>query len=220
MNEAAWRELAAKLATMSSLEEVRAELAAPAATINTLANDHEIGAWMTAVVSSCSLIENGDIVAAFYVVLIEELYKWLLADRDGRMDGFIHFTAMALDSGSKLVFTRVFADFMAVIFPDPANIDINHILALQAAVFGFVVAKLPESEEVASLWFMRFAESRGSEIFKGNLPAALSYFKMMNHAFFQTAVTNPSGNKQDPIFVTLQEAMRSAIVAINQTLDP
>ena len=179
----------------------------------------ELGAWTSAAIGAWATTDNMETIEFVFGEFVDEFLKWLFEDVEARLDGIIHFVAVALDSPHRMAFLGVFAKVIPGLFPDKGNIDINLLLALQCPIFSYSVARQPDSGAVCEVWFHALARSRGVEIFGDNLQAAMSYFKLMNHAFFQASVTTTNGAKQEPMFVAAQDAMKQAIVAISRSMD-
>ena len=179
----------------------------------------ELGSWTSSAISAWSETQNKEIVSFVFSEFIDEFFKWLLEDVDSRLDAFIHFTAVALDSPHRIEFLGQFATVVRNLFPDKSNIDLNFLLALQSPIFSYAVARQPDSGVVCEFWFHTLAKQRGVDIFGDNLGAALAYFKLMNHAFFQLSVTTTSSAKQEPMFIAVQDEMRAAVVAISRLIN-
>lgn len=169
-------------------------------------------------VSSWDECTNENHLHQFFVFYLDELLKYLQEDLN-RIDLFINSIQFGIESPHIIQFLTIYASVFPSFFPDPNSIDLNLLLAMQSPIFSYSVHRNPESEKVCILWFHSLASSHGSILFKDNLPLAMSYFKLMNHAFFQLSITTTQAAQQEELFVNAQKAMKSAIVSIARILD-
>jgi len=208
-----WRDYAVSISALDDLEAVEASLSAAASQFRALSGGDR-DAWIAESVSAWRDIVNAATVRLFFGAWLAELSAWLLEDPGGRVDSFVAFTAASLDSPHRLAFVAAFAEFFPSMFADRAAPDINFVLAVQSAIFSFSVARQVESDAVFRLWFLPLTQSRGAAVFGTDRGAALGYFKIMRHAFFQAAITGPARATQDPGLIAAQDAMQGTIAAI------
>jgi hypothetical protein len=213
----AWDSVVRNLSFASDADSLRHLLEPAVITFHSLPQD-ELPTWLSHVLSILPKFDSPDSLSIFLSVLLQEFSAWLMAAPPERLDSFVYFTSVFIESPVKIDFVSQFAHIIPNFFPDPSQIDINFLLALQSTIFSYAVSHHPDSEAIYMMWFHGLACSMGAEIFQDNLKSALAYFKIMNHAFFQVSVTGTAGDKQDPLLVTAQDAMRGAVVAISQNL--
>jgi hypothetical protein len=169
---------------------------------------------------STFLSKASHLFGLYIEISLSEFSLWLLEDRESHLDGFIDFLAVALESERRIDFVIVFAFLVPQLLTGSDPIDLNFLLAIQSPVFSYCVSHHPDSEEVCERWFHALAGSRGAEIFREDRQSALSYFKMMNHAFLQVSITTATALIQDPVLIAAQDAMHDAIIAISQIVNP
>ena len=169
-------------------------------------------------IDSFNEISDENIIRKFFLIYISEIQQYLEEDLS-RLDFFIEAIENCIESPHRILFLNIYAEIFPSFFPDCNSIDLNFLLAIQSPIFSYCVNRHPDSDEACQLWFHSLASSQGSEIFKDNYELALSYFKIMNHAFFQISVTTTQAAQQEESFVNAQKAMKSAIVAITTSID-
>jgi hypothetical protein len=214
---AVWDSVAHDLSSIPDGDALRHLLEPAVASFHDIPPD-QLPAWLSVVLAILPRFDSAATLSVFLSVLFQDFSTWLMASPAERLDSFISFTAVFIDSAIKIDFVSQFAHIIPGFFPDPTQIDLNFLLGLQAPIFSYAVSRHPDSEAIYTMWFHGLACSLGAEIFRDNLASALAYFKLMNHAFFQVSVTGAAGDKQDPLLVTAQDAMRGAVVAISQNL--
>jgi hypothetical protein len=175
--------------------------------------------WISTSITVCSSTLSRDLFGAFLGISLAEFVGWLLEDRVVRLDPFIDFVDVSVHCERRLDFVATFSRFLPQIFPVVNGIDINFLLAIQSPIFSYACMRHPDSEEVYQTWF-RPLLANPETVFREDLPNAMAFFKIMNHAFLQVSVTTSSTNQQDQIFVTAQEETRAAIANIAQILAP
>lgn len=212
-----WDSVSRDLSSVRDAESLRGLLQPAVAGFHDIPLEH-LPAWLSAVLSIFPRFDSADAVSIFISVLLQDFSVWLMESPTERLDSFVYFTSVFIGSPVKIDFVSQFARIIPSLFPDPSQIDINFLLGLQSTIFSYAVSRNPDSEAIYMMWFHGLACSLGAEIFQDNLAAALGYFKIMHHAFFQVSVTAAVGDRQDPLLVTAQDAMRGAVVAISQNL--
>ena len=180
-------------------------------------SEENMNQWIKAGVLSFSGINDEVSLRRFFLNLIN-YYSAFISENLSRIDSFLFAINECMQSPYRFFFLGEFMSFFPSYFPDPNSIDLNLLLALQSPIFSYATTRHPDSDAVCKLWFHKLAESKGVEIFKDNSKLAISYFKIMNHAFFQVSVTTTQGAQQESLFVEAQKAMKSAIVAITKSL--
>lgn len=181
-------------------------------------NEENKLSWLKTSIDSFNEISDENIIRKFFLIYISEIQQYLEEDLS-RLDFFIEAIENCIESPHRILFLNIYAEIFPSFFPDCNSIDLNFLLAIQSPIFSYCVNRHPDSDEACQLWFHSLASSQGSEIFKDNYELALSYFKIMNHAFFQISVTTTQAAQQEESFVNAQKAMKSAIVAITTSID-
>lgn len=174
--------------------------------------------WLKTAIESFKEISDENIIRQFFLIYVNENQQYLLEDLS-RLNFFIEAIQQCIESPHRILFLNAYAELFPSFFPDCNSIDLNFLLAIQSPVFSYCVNRHPDSDTACHLWFHSLASSQASEIFKDNYQLALSYFKIMNHAFFQTSITTTQGDQQEETFISAQQAMKSAIVAITNNID-
>jgi hypothetical protein len=179
-----------------------------------IANLHD---WIATSIATCSASLTAELFGAFLEVYLAEFVGWLLEDRDGRLDPFIDFVAIALHSDRRLDFIATFSRYLPEVFAERDPFDVNFLLAIQSPIFAYACSRHQDSDAAYHIWF-RPLFSSPEAVFRQHLHSALSYVKMMNHAFLQVSVTTSGTNQSDPFFVAAVEETRQAAAAIADTL--
>jgi hypothetical protein len=179
----------------------------------------DLHAWVVASISTF-LSRAAHLFDLYIEISLSEFSLWLLEDPQTHLDSFIDFLAVALESERRIDFVIVLAFLVPHLLAGSNPVDLNFLLAIQSPVFSYCVSGHPDSGDVCERWFHALAGSRGAEIFGEDRESALSYFKMMNHAFLQVSVTTTTTMTQDPVLIAAQDAMRDAIIAISQIVNP
>lgn len=221
MNEASsnlqpnWEEIIARASAEGA--DVLSILQEPFQMLHSVSNENRLD-WLKTAIDSFKENTNENIIRHFSLIYINENHQYLQEDMS-RLNFFIESVAQCVESPLRILFLNVYAELFPSFFPDSNEIDLNFLLAIQSPIFSYCVNRHPDSDTVCHLWFHSIASSQGSEIFKDNYQLALSYFKIMNHAFFQISITTTQGDQQEETFITAQQAMKSAIVAITNLID-
>ena len=174
-----------------------------------------------AIINSLNNTQSESIANLFLDIIFQIFLKLLLQDVQKRLDLLLTAISATLRTNFNLAFVSKFSSLVQGIFTDKYQIDqidLNFFLAIQAPIFAHVVAKNEGYGQIFEMWFGGLAYSKGYDIFKTNYQLALSYFKLMNHAFFQASVANTEATLQDQFLVDAQKLMRTAIASISSIL--
>lgn len=174
--------------------------------------------WLKTAIESWNKFSDENILRQFFLICINEVWQYLAEDLS-RLNTCIEIIEICIESPHRIVFLNKYAEIFPSFFPDCNSIDLNLLLALQSPIFSYSVSRHPDSDMVCQLWFHSLSSTQGQAIFKDNNQLALSYFKIMNHAFFQISITTTQDAQQEDTFVNAQKAMKSAIVVIATRLD-
>ncbi|OHS95031.1 hypothetical protein TRFO_10747 [Tritrichomonas foetus] len=212
-----WTDTVTKIS--GTCEDIPAALNEPFTLLNSISIESHVN-WISAAFACWANFANEQIIQQFFALFIAEYSKFLLTDISdlARLNNFLSAVATGLESPHRVLFIQEYAAVFPSYFPDPNSIDLNFLLALQSPVFSYCVNRHPDSSTIYQLWFDSLASSQGAEIFRDNHQLAVSYFKIMNHAFFQISVTTTPGAQQEDLFVVAQKAMKSAIVAVTRKI--
>ena len=186
--------------------------------LSTLASN-EINVWLEAAVATCNLIEDNEpFVSSFFVCLTINLFKLLSEDIFKYINNIAIFSNNVLASKHGLLFIPIYSgnvlQFLQGIGP---SFDLNILLALQSCFFASIVKKYAIAQASWEIWFKPIVDSCGNTIFENDLPKAIAYFKIMNHAFFQSAIISNS-QTQDPTLVEIYSSMKNASVSLSKIL--
>lgn len=144
--------------------------------------------------------------------------KECLSAVSGSIDACVEAVAGALESERRIEFVPVVYEFACSAHRALERPDINAFLALQSPVFAYATSGDAQSREVFRLWFGRIAATLGADAFGEDYSCAVAYFKLMNHAFFQSAITSTQSAVQDPFLVEAQRLMKEAVVLLSYKL--
>ena len=135
-----------------------------------------------------------------------------------KIDFYVEAVSISLETKYRIVFVLSFSSLMKKFFIDQNPVDLNLFLAFQSPIYAYSISKKEQSKDIFYTWFEPLAASLGCDIFKTDYDLAVSYFKLMNHAFFQFSITNMQEIKQDPFLVEAQKLMKNAIVTLSNKL--
>lgn len=211
-----WAELVSKIYELTLETEISGICLDMISTLQEIPIEDHIK-WLSAGIAAWSDREVADSISIFFSIYITEIVKWLYEDINTRYQTFVQFVAAGIASPHKMIFLNHFA----TIFPQYSanqHIEMNQLLAIQSPIFSYIVKLNAESLDIFQLWFVPQANTHAKEYFNDNLQLALSYFKIMNHAFFQSAITITTGNIQDELLVNAQKLLKTAIVEISKLM--
>lgn len=186
--------------------------------------------WFRTAVSQLKPILTPENTNLILTVVIKYVLNWTFTDINIRLNPtveIINFLLFFNDFKAKAVASELLNALSERFLKAAENntpIDMNIFLALQAPAFSFSVGDHPDDEEVLDTWFFSLCNTCATNIFGSDKHLALSYFKLMNHAFFQNAVfpNSPSiypGTPVPIIYKKIQENIRIAISKIATEID-
>ena len=182
-------------------------------------SSNEINVWLEAAVEACNFFDEDDtFVSSFFQGIILTLFKFLSEDTFKFLNNIALFGNCVLNSKHALLFIPNYSEnilqFIQTIGP---TFDLNILLALQSCFFASITKRYKSSHASWEMWFKPIVDNCGNTIFGDDLPKAIAYFKIMNHAFFQCAITSNS-LVQDPTLVEIYSSMKSASVSLSKIL--
>ena len=169
-------------------------------------------------ITSLNSIQSEPIASIFFEITFEVFFNFLLLDLQKRLDLFLSAISAALQTNFNITFVSKFSSIVQRYFSSQNQIDLNFFLAIQSPIFAHVVAKKEGYVEIFKVWFGGLAYTKGYNIFQSNYQLALSYFKLMNHAFFQVSISKTEAILQDQFLVDAQKLMRNTIASISSIL--
>lgn len=165
-----------------------------------------------------SSLENEEQANLFFNICFSCLNEYLTQNVQERLDFYVEAVSISLETKYRIVFVLSFSSLMKKFFIDQNPVDLNLFLAFQSPIYAYSISKKEQSKDIFYTWFEPLAASLGCDIFKTDYDLAVSYFKLMNHAFFQFSITNMQEIKQDPFLVEAQKLMKNAIVTLSNKL--
>jgi len=218
-----WADLLEKVEKLISIDESTKLFESYCKEVYTY-NKEELVDWIVTGVNS---IEKSGRYSIFINIMTDIFLDWLFDNPILNQYAFMSFIEANMKNSSFIEGIENFAgDFFRKYqkYEAEMDLDLNILLTVQGPIFYYCISENNKSDFVMNIWFDAISESYGECIFGSNRIKSLKYFKIMNHAFLQSAILpiNPDitpGETFSPMIKSILKKIKTAICAIVTELD-